>query len=155
MVPVHVKDRNYFLILKNYVHSYMVVVVFYTFWLFFKKILFIYSWETQRGRYIGRGRSRLSMRSLMRDSIPGPRDHHLSQRQTLNHWATKASLYLLIIEKILIREGYHEFSYNFKLNLCLISHKIYVPLKKCDCIHIYIGYTLIVYRQDWILDPLL
>ena len=30
---------------------------------------------------IGRGRSRLPMGSLMRDSIPGPRDPDLSQRQ--------------------------------------------------------------------------
>ena len=25
----------------------------------------------------------------MQDSIPGPQDHNLSQRQTLNHWATQ------------------------------------------------------------------
>ena len=28
----------------------------------------------------------------MWDSIPGPRDHNLSRRQTLNRWATQASL---------------------------------------------------------------
>ena len=39
---------------------------------FLKKISFIYSWETQRGRDIGRGRSRLPTSSPMWDSIPGP-----------------------------------------------------------------------------------
>ena len=40
--------------------------------------------DTQRGRDIGRGRSRLSVEILMRDSIPGPWDHDLSERQMLN-----------------------------------------------------------------------
>ena len=39
----------------------------------------------ERGREIGRGRSRLPTGSPMRDSIPGPQDHALSRRQTLNH----------------------------------------------------------------------
>ena len=39
---------------------------------FFFKILFIYSWETQRGRDTGRRRSRLPAGSPMWDSIPGP-----------------------------------------------------------------------------------
>ena len=30
--------------------------------------------------------------SLMRDSMPGPQDHNLSPRQTLNHWATQVPL---------------------------------------------------------------
>ena len=34
---------------------------------------------------IGRRRSRLPTESLMQDSIPGPWDHDLSQRQMLNH----------------------------------------------------------------------
>ena len=54
---------------------------------FFLKILCIYSWETHRGRAIGRGRSRLPTGSLIWDLIPGPRDHDLSRRQMLNHWA--------------------------------------------------------------------
>ena len=50
-------------------------------WLF-KKILFIYSWETQRSR----GRSRLPAGTLMQDSIPGPWDHDLSSvAQPLSH----------------------------------------------------------------------
>ena len=36
--------------------------------------------DTERGRDIGRGRSRLPMGSLMQNSIPGPWDHTLSQR---------------------------------------------------------------------------
>ena len=54
--------------------------------LFLFKILFICSRETERerSRDIGRERSRLPAGSLMRDSIPGPQDHDLIQRQTLN-----------------------------------------------------------------------
>ena len=37
--------------------------------------------DTERDRDIGRGRSRLSVGILMWDSIPGPWDHDLSQRQ--------------------------------------------------------------------------
>ena len=45
---------------------------------------FIYLFRRDRGRDIGRGRSRLLMGNLMQDSIPGPWDHDVSQRQTLN-----------------------------------------------------------------------
>ena len=45
--------------------------------------------DIERGRDMGRGKSRLPAGSPMRDSIPGPRDHDLSQRQMLNHWATQ------------------------------------------------------------------
>ena len=41
--------------------------------------------DTERGRYIGRGRNRLIVGNLIQDSIPGPRDHALNQRQMLNH----------------------------------------------------------------------
>ena len=44
--------------------------------------------------------------SLMQNSIPGPRDHNLSQRQTLNHWA--AQVLLLCISNL--REIYHLFN---------------------------------------------
>ena len=47
--------------------------------------------HTHRGRDTGRGRSRLHTGSPMRDSIPGPQDHALDQRQVLNHRATQAS----------------------------------------------------------------
>ena len=62
----------------------------------FFKILFFYSWETQRERQrhnTGRGRSRLHAGSPMWDSIPGPQDHVLGRRHVLNHWATQVSLY--------------------------------------------------------------
>ena len=48
-------------------------------WFFFK-ILFTYSC-----RDTDRGRGSLLAGSPMWDSIPGPRDHDLSQRQMLNH----------------------------------------------------------------------
>ena len=53
--------------------------------IFFKKrfYLFICERHRERSRDIGRGRSRLPVGSLMQDSIPGPLDHYLSQRQIL------------------------------------------------------------------------
>ena len=52
---------------------------------FFKDFLYLFMRHTERGRDTGRGRSRLLAESLMlRDLIPGPWDHDLSQRQMLN-----------------------------------------------------------------------
>ena len=48
--------------------------------------------DTQRGRDTGRGRTRLPVGSPMQNSIPGPRDHALSQRQMHNHGATQVPL---------------------------------------------------------------
>ena len=47
---------------------------------FFLKRFYLFTHERhrERGRDIGRGRSRFSARSLMRDLIPRPRDHTLS-----------------------------------------------------------------------------
>ena len=53
--------------------------------------LFIHERHAERGRDVGRGRNRLHAGSPMLDSIPWLRDHALSQRQTLNCWATQAS----------------------------------------------------------------
>ena len=47
--------------------------------------------DTERDRDIGRGRSRLSARSLMWDSILGLQDHALGLRQMLNRGATQVS----------------------------------------------------------------
>ena len=60
----------------------VIVLVFFSF--FFFKVLFIYSGETQRKRQRHKQRERngLPKRSPIWDSIPGPRDHALSQRQT-------------------------------------------------------------------------
>ena len=58
---------------------------------FLRFYLFIHERHTERGRDIGRGRSRLPVGSLMQGSIPGPWDHDLSQRQTLNQWTTQIS----------------------------------------------------------------
>ena len=41
--------------------------------------------ERERGRDIGRGRSRLPVGCAMQDLIPGTPDHDRSQRQMLNH----------------------------------------------------------------------
>ena len=62
------------------------VLLFFFFFFFFFKILFINERHTERerGRDTGRGRSRLHAGSPMGDSIPGPQDHALHQRQMLN-----------------------------------------------------------------------
>ena len=49
---------------------------------------------------MGIGRSRLPDGSLMWDSIPGPWDYDLSQRQMLNHGATQESLNKNLFTKI-------------------------------------------------------
>ena len=59
---------------------------------FFFKILSIHERHTKKGRDIGRGRSRLPPGSLVWNSILGLRDHDLSQRQMLNHWAFQVLL---------------------------------------------------------------
>ena len=59
-------------------------------YIFLKIFFFFHEKPGERGRAIGRGRSRLPTRSLMRDSILGRQDHDLSQRQALNHCATQA-----------------------------------------------------------------
>ena len=61
---------------------------------FFKKD-FIYSFmrDTQRGRDAGRGRSKFPAGSPMRNSIPGPQGHDLSERRMLNRWATQVPLH--------------------------------------------------------------
>ena len=63
-------------------------------WLFLKKYFiyfFIHERYTERGRDMGRGRSRLPTGSPIWDSVPGPWDHALSQRQRLNRWAAQVS----------------------------------------------------------------
>ena len=58
----------------------------------FFKILFIYSWETQRERQRHKQREKQApCGEPVWDSIPGPQGHALSQRQMLNHWATQVS----------------------------------------------------------------
>ena len=49
------------------------------------KISFIHERHKERGRDIGRGRSRLPAGNPIQDWIPGPWDHTLSRRQTLKH----------------------------------------------------------------------
>ena len=46
---------------------------------------FIHERHRERGRDLGRGRSRLHARSLMWGLIPGLQDHALGERQMLNH----------------------------------------------------------------------
>ena len=65
--------------------TYFYLFIFIYFVFFFKGFIYLFIRDKQRDRDIGRGRSRLSVGTLIQDSIPGPRDHDLSQRQTLNH----------------------------------------------------------------------
>ena len=52
---------------------------------FLRFYLFIHERYRESGRDIGRGRIRLAAGNPMWDSIPGPWDHDLGQRQMLNH----------------------------------------------------------------------
>ena len=64
------------------------------FFFFFLDFIYLFMRDSERGR----GRSRLHAGSPMRDLIPGLQDHALSQRQTLNHWATQVPLTDLIFD---------------------------------------------------------
>ena len=57
--------------------------------------------ERERGRDLGRERSRLHAGGPMWNSIPGLQDHALGWRQTLNHWATPG-----IPRKYFSKQGY-------------------------------------------------
>ena len=77
----------------------------------FVKILFIYSWETHRGRDTGRGRSRLLARTLMvglDPSTPGSRPELKTDAQPLSH--PGAPIYFLFTQ--------------------LELHWIFIPFKK-------------------------
>ena len=52
---------------------------------FSKDFIYLFMRDRERGRDIGRRRSRLPTRSPRWYSIPGPQDHVLGQRQMLNH----------------------------------------------------------------------
>ena len=60
--------------------------------------------KRERGRDIGRERSRLPTRSPMWDSILGFQDHALSQRPLLNHWATQASPKKVLNQEVVYSE---------------------------------------------------
>ena len=64
----------------------------------FRFYLFIHERHTERDRDTGRRRSRFCAGGLMWDSIPALCDHALSWRQTLNHWAIQASLFILFFK---------------------------------------------------------
>ena len=55
-------------------------------------VLFIHERHRERGRDTGSRRSRLPTGTPKQDLSPGPRDHDVSQRQMLNHWATQGPL---------------------------------------------------------------
>ena len=66
-----------------------------------KKIIYLFLRDRERGRDTGRGRSRLPAGSRMGDSISGPRDHALSRRQMLNHWAPQAPRFISFLTEII------------------------------------------------------
>ena len=63
------------------------------FGIFFKVFIYLFMRDTQRkrGRDLGKGRSRLHARKPDARLDPQTRDHALSQRQMLNHWAIQTS----------------------------------------------------------------
>ena len=63
-------------------------------------MVFIYSWETQRGTDIGRGRSRLPGGSLMWDSVPGTRRQAMSQRQRYSNTEPPGCAKAILFKKL-------------------------------------------------------
>ena len=59
------------------------------YFIFLRFYLIFHERHTERGRDTGRGRSWLPVGNLMQDSISGPQDYALSQRQIFNCWAPK------------------------------------------------------------------
>ena len=81
--------------------------------------------QRERGRDIGRGRSRLHAGSPMWDSILGLQDHAPGQRQALNHCATQGSLWCIFI-------------ITFAAYYCSLIHKAIAKVEKkvvivCSC----------------------
>ena len=67
------------------------MIEYKTYLFLFKDFIYLSVRDRKRGRDTGSGKSRLPPGTPTWDWIPGPQDHALSQRQTLNHWATRAS----------------------------------------------------------------
>ena len=100
----------------NFTHSNGCMVVAHCTlgFLFVFIILFVYSWETQRGRDTGKGRSRIPAGSPMQDSNPGSQDRcDLSQdTQPLRHPGAPGPLY-------------------FESNISLVSNNVLTCLFIC------------------------
>ena len=76
---------------------------FHSVFCLFLDFIYLFMRDTQReAETQGRGRSRLPVGSPMQDSIAGPWDHDLSQRQMLNCWATQAPCILFLNTFLLI-----------------------------------------------------
>ena len=102
---------------------------------FLKDFICLFMRETNRD--IGRRRSRLreawygTERSLIRTSIPGPKDYYLSQRQMLNHWATQVSpnFFSFKLWLLLFFKKYNLF-WGRQLKNCITSaESSHIPLK--------------------------
>ena len=89
--------------------------------------------DPEREAETGRGRSRLCAGSLMWDSISGPQDYALSRRQTLKHWATQASLKLILLWDALWVLWTTSPSWGFLTCSCCGEGKFIVSQKVEDC----------------------
>ena len=78
-------------IIPVFKYGFIIFILFY----FFKDFIYLFTRERERERSSQRWREKqapFGAGSLMQDSIPGPLDHDLSQKQTLNPWATQVPL---------------------------------------------------------------
>ena len=96
MVPIHLLIRS----------TYIYI---------FKDFIYLFMRDTERGRNIGRGRSRLPVGSPMWDSLLGHWDQDLSQRQTLNHWATWCPLFNIYWMPTMYK-GIWEYTYHSRVS---------------------------------------
>ena len=75
------------LVKKHTLYGFLIESFYFYFFLFIR--------DTERQRHRQRGAPPVG--GPMQDSVPGPRDHSLSQRQKLNHWATQVPLNTVFI----------------------------------------------------------
>ena len=74
------------------------------FYYFKKHFIYLFMKDRERQRHRQREKQAPSWGILMWGSIPGPRDHDLSQRQPLNHWTTQVPLEVILLNATFIRD---------------------------------------------------
>ena len=89
----------------------------------FFKILFMYSWKTDRERQRHRQREKQAPCGEADAGLnPWPPDHALSQRQTLNCWATQVSLFLLFLTSLISFKYFLPSHFISPIDLSFIFH---------------------------------
>ena len=97
------RELSYIVLLQNYL-----AISLYKYLFFLKKILFIYSWETERGAQRHRQREKQApCREPYVGLDPGSPGSHPGPKVALNHWATWAALFINIWISLSNSTEYH------------------------------------------------